>query len=1278
MNLFRKKTSDKYSVQCAPTVSGFSISLHAPNGAAIPLSLEALIPLVGKLDPVVSNSLATCLQNAGRFNFNADSEELSEDIHEAFSPTEIATPLIELTSGVLHISYLCVAAARTGNLAEIANISQETLNALSVPEYAPLKAKLRAHNGVESPSFGLDLEVMDLNGTPKSLKRSQGHMYLDEDSNPNFVSPYFNRLISRHAEHVEVRKTDKYKSDSQHRFCEMADLRSAALSAEIRIDPFVKAQNIVFIKTLPYIIGRGPDDTVHLNPVLPETHSKQDRGFQIALTEATQEGKPDLINIHDAENGTTRVVLSPEAWEDVKRIRSLQRQGQAVLEEVIENPVKFFGRKPRSPLAQTFSDRVSGFIIGKLTSNRADSNSGNDWGSGYEGNSTLLRSTDGSTIPLTYTPTPPEYAALKIACSQLEEEFAKEEASLRVESGAQLTQVPIQKNKKIYIPELKGEFNFTELTTCCSRIEYSNRVELEPEEEALARETIEFAESKNRLTVEWGKQDDGSARTVPVSSLKASLPQPVGQSAEDRVSLAIEDQSTRLGQPPSWHFSNCDLGRFASPPHFRNTYSLEEHQRRGFAWLTWIFEHVIDKERYPHRGALLADDMGVGKTVQLLSFVAWLRAKPEFRDKPVLVVAPVSLIQTSWMDDGFKKFFEDASVDGFADGALGPIYRFSDCPIKIDRALLLSEAIRVNEELADPNKRLADCEIDEGIKVQLQSIESWARGKIIMTSYETLRLNSLAFGSIDFAAAILDEAQKIKNVGVLQSNAAKALKADMCIAMTGTPIENSLMDLWSIMDFVLPGHLGTAESFRERFVNPVKRTTPESTERTQLREALERALSPVWFRRTKKEVFKGKKTLPLITHYDEISDANGDRTNAHEVQMSDQQFAVYETQLAYFKNAKPGHRLPVIRSMIEACSAPWLATDLPLRWENREALFNLSPKLRVTMEILESIRKRPDSEGRKVIIFANVIQIQLGLAFFIFEWNKLTGGDPMEVEVYNGEASQTSRAEMLKRFKSAPGFQVLVISPKAGGAGLNIVEANNVIHYTREWNPALERQATDRVYRMGQQRPVHVFYPTTSLRSRNMISAEENLANRLSAKRDIMDDFTVSASDHNINEAELGAFTAKDDGRDKRITAAGLHLLDPYSFECLVACLYDKLGYEAHWCGKSGDGGADVLALNSTSAILIQVKHTQKSSIVGTTAIREIRGAKSHYESKIKRQVKLMAATNFKFSERAVQLTREGEPVDLMEFSTFKELLDKHSVTGHDVEQKKLKGKYKL
>jgi HJR/Mrr/RecB family endonuclease len=1279
MSLFNKSESPRYTLSTEPTEFGFKISLMTPRNQFLALTLETISSLnENQLEPSVALALTTAVQNADRFQLDAEATELSPDVFDAFTTDEINMPLLALLNGALHISNLCVATARSGNLDELANLTNDSLHQLNIPEYTPLKAKLQAHGGVENSKFALDLDIMDLNGERIILKRKVGHIYSDDGQRSFLISPYLHRLIERHVAHKKVRQTPEYIANPQYRFRELADLRKSALNAEIRIDPFVQSQKIVFLNTLPYVLGRGPDEQVLLNPALPEEHGSLDRTFQAIINSSEDNSRPTHLNIHDELTGTTRVVFSERAWEDVQRIKSLQSQGQAKLEEVMQDPLKFFGRKPRAAIARTFSERVSGFIIGKLTSNRSDSNSGNHWGDGYEGESTLLRATDGSTIPLAYAPTPPEYGAMKRACLDLSDATMAEELSFRIESGALLTPVPLQKNSRVFIQELNGEFSLNELRTCCSRIEYSNRVELLPEEEAKAREVVTLSEGNLDLVVEWGQQENGTSRFIPLQSLKSSLPQSVVESANDRVSLAIEDHSTRLGQAPTWHYQTCDLNRFASPPYFKSDFSLEDHQKKGIAWLTWIFEHAIDKEKYPHRGALLADDMGLGKTVQILAFVAAVRALPTNGKKPILIVAPVSLIQSSWLEDGFAKFFESQSVYGYADGSLGPISHFSECPIKVDRELLLSEALRVNDELKDSEKRLSDCEIDDTLRQQLVAIDQWAQGKIVVTSYETLRLNSLALGSINFSAVILDEAQKIKNVGVLQSNAAKSLKADMCVAMTGTPIENSLMDLWSIMDFVLPGHLGTDQQFREQFVNPVKRTTPNSPERAALRTQLERALSPVWFRRTKKEVFKDAKSLPPIRHYDESVDSSGNKFNEHEVQMSEQQFSIYETQVAYFQNAKPGHKLPVIRSMIEACTAPWLATDENLRWANHKKLFALSPKLETTVAILDSIRKRPDAEGRKVIIFANIIQLQMGLAFFIFEWNKATGGKPMEIEVYNGDATPKSRAEMLKRFKDGEGFQVLIISPKAGGAGLNIVEANNVIHYTREWNPALERQATDRVYRMGQKRQVHVYYPTTSLRDREMVSAEERLANILSAKRDIMDDFTVSASDHNLSENDLGGMNTGAGNTNSRIDANGVVNLDPYSFECLIACIYDKLGFDAKWCGKSGDGGADVVAFKSNAAVLIQVKHTKGKIFVGTPAIQQVRGAKTHYESKLRIPLKLVAATNFKFSERAVQRTREGEPVELLEFSHLKDLLQEYEITHVDIEKKKAEGRFKI
>lgn len=1268
-----KSNIEQIVLKTQPTEEGYEFWLESKKDQRLDLNLETLSSLeVQSLSPKTIEAIISCVQCVNRFHFSSESNELSQDVFDVFSKFEIETPLFSLNKNKLTLSYLCIAAARSGNLKEIANVDSETLFHLNIPEYTPLKAKVQSHLGIQNSNFALHLELMDLNGVPLSFKNRKGHTIENDDDDRLFISPFLNRVIDRYEAHILNRKSEAYKSDTQVRFSDLADIRQAALKAEIRLDPFIKSQNIVFIKALPYVIGRGPDEKVHLNPALPEEHAGLDRHFQAQLNSNIDTTRPDLINLVDDKNTRTRVVLSEAAWNDVLKIRNLQSEGQEALEKVIEDPAKFFGRKPRALIAHTFSTRVNGFIIGKLTSNRSDAGSGNDWSDGYEGNSTLLRSTDGSTVPILYYPMPVEYELIKVACQKLEDAISKEESEIRSESGAVLTPVPDLRDKKITVQGL-GEFNLKELQTCCKRIEYANTVEIDPEDEPMARELIRQAEEKNQTVVSWGKDENGNESKIPLASLKNCISQNKTNSSEDRVSLSIIDQVSSVGTAPDWHYSTVDLAKFSNPPYFQKNYSLEDHQRKGFAWLVWLFEHSIYKTNHSHRGALLADDMGLGKTIQLLSFVAWLRSLPKNSKKPVLIVAPVSLIQSSWLEDGFQKFFEEQSVLGISSGSLGPIVRFSDCPIKIDRDLLLAEANRVNFDLnQESQKKLSDCEIDENLKSSLEQIGIWANNKIIITSYESLRVNSFTLGSIDFSVVILDEAQKIKNVGVLQSNAAKALKADMCIAMTGTPIENSLMDLWSIMDFVLPGHLGTNDEFKKKFVIPAKKVSANSSERLELKSNLEKALSPVWFRRTKSEVFRDSKSLPPIHHYDQYVDAKGNSTNLHLVEMPDSQFSIYETHLAYSKNSSSGsNRLQAIRSMIEACAAPWLATDEPLRWSNRNRIFELSPKLQKTIEILESIRARTDLEGRKVIIFANVIQIQQGLAFFIYEWNKATSHNPIEVEVYNGEANPKVRAEMLSRFKSNPGFQVLIISPKAGGAGLNIVEANNVIHYTREWNPALEKQATDRVYRMGQEREVHVYYPTTSLSKKSLISAEERLANILATKRDIMDDFTISASDHNFSEKEFEDILNNEEDRDFQIQADNLHLLDPYSFECLIACLYDRMGYQGHWCGKSGDGGADVLAIKGNSGMLIQVKHSQGNSLVGTGAIIQVRGAKTHYESKHKVSLKLVAATNFKFSEPTVHLAANGEPVQLIEYRQLKELLSKYPLRFSDLRSKK-------
>jgi hypothetical protein len=548
--------------------------------------------------------------------------------------------------------------------------------------------------------------------------------------------------------------------------------------------------------------------------------------------------------------------------------------------------------------------------------------------------------------------------------------------------------------------------------------------------------------------------------------------------------------------------------------------------------------------------------------------------------------------------------------------------------------------------MEETGRALGDCDIDPSIGEPLERFREWMRGKIILCSYETLRLNSLALGCVDFRAVILDEAQKIKNEGTLLANAAKSLKSRMNIAMSGTPIENSILDLWNLVDFVSPGKLGSKSAFRSDFLSPLKAAEAGSRERRALREELERRLSPIWLRRTKADVFSGKDDLPAIFHYDSIQDDSGILVNRHVAPMSNKVYNAYLDAEAHFVQARGGHRLPVIQKMLQLCLAPWLWFRISATWGNSKELFSLCPKLRVLFDILAHIYSRSTKDGRKALIFCNLIDVQNSLAKLIEDWQETVHGEKIVAQIFNGQITSKEREKRLSSFIDSEGFQVMILSPRAGGVGLNLQEANHVIHYTREWNPAIEKQATARAYRYGQQRSVHVYYPTTILSDRGKQSAEELLANKLLGKRDVMDDFTFSTADYAVAAEDWTASISTDPSRDPIIDFPDLPFLSPDDFERLICCVLTHKGYTTDWVGGPGDDGVDVVALSDKSdipSLLIQAKHTAKMGPgISKQAIQEVRGGKAAYTDRYQRAFKLVAVTNYIFSTNAMQKARHG------------------------------------
>lgn len=413
-------------------------------------------------------------------------------------------------------------------------------------------------------------------------------------------------------------------------------------------------------------------------------------------------------------------------------------------------------------------------------------------------------------------------------------------------------------------------------------------------------------------------------------------------------------------------------------------------------------------------GVLLADDMGLGKTLQSAILLALARATKRTQ-KPALVVCPVILIE-NWTDE-LGRFF--------VQGAFGPLLQ------------LYRDGLR--------GLRRKDGHLD---------CEALQRQGLVITNYETLDRHQQSLLTIDWGCVVLDEAQAIKNPGTFRSRAARALKREFAICSTGTPVENRLGDLWTLFDFLSPNlPFGTREDFEREYEDDgivgAKRA----------RKALHypSAKSPV-LRRAKSDVL----------------DLQKKRTVERPIPMTEEQYQL-ERRLVGIHQSKPkGSALELLGELEKLYQHPWLLRDSEQEKATGllgsvELIVQASPKLQACLQILEDVRRREE----KVLVFTRWTRMQSLLCYVFRERFRLP-----TVRVVNGESNQRQLSmKHIAAFSSRPGFDVLVLSPLAAGVGLTITAANHVVHYGRWWNPAKEDQATDRAYRIGQDKPVTVYYP---------------------------------------------------------------------------------------------------------------------------------------------------------------------------------------------------------
>jgi SNF2-related domain/Helicase conserved C-terminal domain len=470
------------------------------------------------------------------------------------------------------------------------------------------------------------------------------------------------------------------------------------------------------------------------------------------------------------------------------------------------------------------------------------------------------------------------------------------------------------------------------------------------------------------------------------------------------------------------------------PRTLRPEFPLKPHQIEGLLWL----QHLWSCSPRDCRGALLADDMGLGKTIQLLAFIArCLEENPQA--EPFLIVAPVSLLE-NWKEE-INKFFESDSLPVLA------LY---------GRALTSRRV---------PRESLGADVVEAGFDRLL--VRDWVgNAKIVLTTYETLRDLEFSLARQKWSAVICDEAQKIKNPNAMVSRAAKKQKARFKIACTGTPVENTLTDLWCLFDFVQPGLLGALVSFGHKYKRPIEAETEEEKQRLDELRAL---IEPQKLRRMKKDVAKD---LPEKL----------EPKDCRNLQISDHQREHYAKAVQEFRRKQSGRKgtglegpLGLLQYLKTLCTdpRPWGGPS-----ENYESLAELekhSPKLAWLLQELPKIEAR----GEKAIVFCEFRHLQRTLQRAIGE---RLGFTP---DIINGDTSASAetannRQHRIKAFQDKPGFGVILLSPLAVGFGLNIQGANHVIHFTRTWNPAKEDQATDRAYRIGQTRDVYVYYPVVT------------------------------------------------------------------------------------------------------------------------------------------------------------------------------------------------------
>jgi SNF2 family DNA or RNA helicase len=421
---------------------------------------------------------------------------------------------------------------------------------------------------------------------------------------------------------------------------------------------------------------------------------------------------------------------------------------------------------------------------------------------------------------------------------------------------------------------------------------------------------------------------------------------------------------------------------------------LRPYQVRGFSWLAFLKQFGL--------GACLADDMGLGKTIQFIALLLHERRSKQ-KPRPTLLICPTSVVG-NWQRE---------------------IQRFAPSL----RVMIHHGAERLSEKAFEKEAQAHD---------------------VVISTYALAHRDEATLATMQWDSLVLDEAQNIKNTATKQTQALRRLQADYRVALTGTPVENRLSELWSIMEFLNPGYLGSANDFRGRFAVPIERY--RNSERAQ---ALKNLIQPFVLRRLKTDATIIQ-DLPAKNEMKVFCNLTAEQASLYEAVVKEMLEKIAKSEGIERK----GLVLATLLKLKQVCDHP--AHFL----KDGSVLEDRSGKLTRLREMLEEAL----SENDKALLFTQFTEMGTLLRHYLQE------SLGVEVQFLHGGTPKKQRDAMVQRFQEqSSGPPLFILSLKAGGVGLNLTAANQVFHFDRWWNPAVENQATDRAFRIGQKKNVQVY-----------------------------------------------------------------------------------------------------------------------------------------------------------------------------------------------------------